>query len=279
MSPAVGRFLSSDTLIPNAFGSQGFNAYAYVANNPSSATDPSGMAALGEQILVRVYVRVEEQAGRGPGGSIIGGILRYAFLALVLGLAASIPSDTSRTASPPKPAGAPNAAGDDYRKGLTDKVAISTVAGALSLTDVVARAQARKTRSIFVAVDASALIAGLQQGQITDLEASLASRRPVVSPTAYEQATTRTGPAALTAWMEAHLGRQGQPVTDLEAAALVDLAPLLKPTRRLSLTDAKIALSAMKELLPLIARDDQLVGFLRAIGYPVQEFPRPAASP
>lgn len=59
----------------------------------------------------------------------------------------------------------PHAAGDDYVKGLTDKVAISTVTGALSLTDVIARAQARKKRSIFVAVDASALLPVYNRGR------------------------------------------------------------------------------------------------------------------
>ncbi len=42
LNPALGRFLSVDTVRPNAPGSQGFNGYAYVANNPTSWVDPSG---------------------------------------------------------------------------------------------------------------------------------------------------------------------------------------------------------------------------------------------
>jgi len=42
LSPATGRFLSADSVSPNAPGTQGFNAYAYTANNPTTLTDPSG---------------------------------------------------------------------------------------------------------------------------------------------------------------------------------------------------------------------------------------------
>ena len=43
--PATGRFLSADTVQPNAPGTQGYNRYAYVANNPTTWTDPSGQVA------------------------------------------------------------------------------------------------------------------------------------------------------------------------------------------------------------------------------------------
>ena len=41
-SPKLGRFLSADTLVPNAANPQDFNRYAYVRNNPVRYTDPSG---------------------------------------------------------------------------------------------------------------------------------------------------------------------------------------------------------------------------------------------
>ena len=44
LDPAVGRFISADTVSPNAPGTQGYNPYAYVANNPMTWTDPSGQA-------------------------------------------------------------------------------------------------------------------------------------------------------------------------------------------------------------------------------------------
>ena len=42
LNPTLGRFLSADTVRPNAPGSQGYNLYAYVANNPTTWVDPSG---------------------------------------------------------------------------------------------------------------------------------------------------------------------------------------------------------------------------------------------
>ncbi len=46
LNPAVGRFISADTVQPNAPGTQGYNLYAYVANNPTNWMDPSGHSAM-----------------------------------------------------------------------------------------------------------------------------------------------------------------------------------------------------------------------------------------
>ena len=40
--PNTGRFRSADTVQPSAPGTQGYNRYAYVANNPMRYTDPTG---------------------------------------------------------------------------------------------------------------------------------------------------------------------------------------------------------------------------------------------
>ena len=48
--PGTGRFLSADSVQPNAPGTQGYNPYAYVANNPTTWTDPSGQVALATPI-------------------------------------------------------------------------------------------------------------------------------------------------------------------------------------------------------------------------------------
>lgn len=40
--PEIGRFLSADQFVQDAFDSQAFNRYSYVNNNPLAYTDPSG---------------------------------------------------------------------------------------------------------------------------------------------------------------------------------------------------------------------------------------------
>ena len=40
--PDIGRFLSADPFVPNPFGSQSFNRYSYIENNPLNAIDPTG---------------------------------------------------------------------------------------------------------------------------------------------------------------------------------------------------------------------------------------------
>lgn len=57
LDPGTGRMLSADTVQPNAPGTQGYNLYAYVANNPTSwidttghfATSPAGPITLTQQ--------------------------------------------------------------------------------------------------------------------------------------------------------------------------------------------------------------------------------------
>jgi len=57
-NPATGRFLAADTVEPNAPGTQGFNRYAYLANNPTTLTDPGGQSALADisQWAIRVVI-------------------------------------------------------------------------------------------------------------------------------------------------------------------------------------------------------------------------------
>jgi RHS repeat-associated protein len=38
----IGRFISADTIIPDAMNPQAFNRYSYVINNPLKYTDPTG---------------------------------------------------------------------------------------------------------------------------------------------------------------------------------------------------------------------------------------------
>jgi hypothetical protein len=40
--PALGRFVSADTIVPGAGNPQNFSRYSYVLNNPLKYIDPSG---------------------------------------------------------------------------------------------------------------------------------------------------------------------------------------------------------------------------------------------
>jgi RHS repeat-associated protein len=47
--PQIGRFIQPDTIVPSAQGTQAFDRYAYVNNNPLRYTDPSGRWMCGDQ--------------------------------------------------------------------------------------------------------------------------------------------------------------------------------------------------------------------------------------
>ena len=59
--PGFGRFASEDTVVPGGDGTQGFNRFAYVGNNPCNATDPSGHSTLdtpaGKAIQIGIFVQ------------------------------------------------------------------------------------------------------------------------------------------------------------------------------------------------------------------------------
>ena len=46
-SPALGRFLTPDSIVPDVLNGQAWNAYAYVYHDPINLVDPSGYAAQG----------------------------------------------------------------------------------------------------------------------------------------------------------------------------------------------------------------------------------------
>jgi RHS repeat-associated protein len=49
--PATGRFLSPDSVQPNAPDTQGYHRYSYVANNPTTWTDPTGYQVATQPVL------------------------------------------------------------------------------------------------------------------------------------------------------------------------------------------------------------------------------------
>jgi len=47
--PTIGRFMQADTFVPTSQGTQGFDRFAYINNNPVNGTDPTGMWMCGDQ--------------------------------------------------------------------------------------------------------------------------------------------------------------------------------------------------------------------------------------
>jgi RHS repeat-associated protein len=58
VDPFIGRFLSPDTVVPNAPGTQGYGLYAYAADNPATWTDPSGHQAVAVPATPSVWASI-----------------------------------------------------------------------------------------------------------------------------------------------------------------------------------------------------------------------------
>ncbi|HUG15783.1 MAG TPA: RHS repeat-associated core domain-containing protein [Thermomicrobiales bacterium] len=87
-NPATGRFVSMDTVQPNAPGTQGYNRCAYVANNPARWTDPSGHSVGDVATLL------------GPIGMLVGQMQALVTLTLMPATRGNATEYHSRTARP-----------------------------------------------------------------------------------------------------------------------------------------------------------------------------------
>jgi RHS repeat-associated protein len=65
--PALGRFMSADPKVTNPFSSQSLNRYSYVANNPLTSVDPTGLEAIADD------PNADGGGGGGGGGGGSGG--------------------------------------------------------------------------------------------------------------------------------------------------------------------------------------------------------------
>jgi RHS repeat-associated protein len=129
LNTGLGRFISPDSLFPNAAGTQGYNYQAYVANNPVSRTDPSGhtFAEFAFQV-VRAAVIVAATA-----------LVLYALIQAVrvdsclLGAVAVCPPGVYPPRAPRIPAGGAGAsAADEIASGMMRSVATLTRAAAVA---------------------------------------------------------------------------------------------------------------------------------------------------
>jgi hypothetical protein len=125
-------------------------------------------------------------------------------------------------------------------------------------------------------VDANPLIRGLDYGEMDKLDTALAGRAPVVSPQAASEYLTRGNAERFSEFLTSRGGRIGSDVTDAQAAALRSQANSITDqfgnTRSLGVGDSYVVGSAMNDGVPLITQDRQIIGFLRAVGYPVEPF-------
>ena len=76
--PELGRFMQADTIVPPTQGTQGFDRYAYVNNNPLRYTDPSGHC-IGPLLVVCFMVGtwVVENAAVITAIALTGAIVSY----------------------------------------------------------------------------------------------------------------------------------------------------------------------------------------------------------
>ena len=120
------------------------------------------------------------------------------------------------------------------------------------------------------ALDANALIQGLEKGELTALDHALAGRIPLVSRTAAKEFLAQGDANVLREFLRARDGGIGRTATAEQIANLQAQARVLGRVLRMS--DAAIVGSALTEEAVIITRDIRLLKFLRAAGIPVRSF-------
>ena len=94
--PLTGRFTTADSESPNGAGTQGYNAYHYTGNNPTTRTDPSGhtwletipaaLQVLGEVVVLLVEtMRLVMRSDALPGWvkQFLGALITFGLLMLM----------------------------------------------------------------------------------------------------------------------------------------------------------------------------------------------------
>jgi hypothetical protein len=121
-----------------------------------------------------------------------------------------------------------------------------------------------------VALDANALIRGLEKGELAALDAAISGRIPTISITAAKEFLVKGDVSVLREFLASRGGYVGeaataQQISQLQAQAQV-LGRVLRPK------DAAVVGSALNEGATIITRDEKLLRFLNAAGIPVQKF-------
>jgi len=121
-----------------------------------------------------------------------------------------------------------------------------------------------------VALDANALIRGLEKGELAALDAAIAGRIPTISITAAKEFLKKGNAAILRKFLAERGGHIGKAATEAEIQALRNQATLIG--RVLRAKDAAVVGSALKESAVIITRDEKLIRFLNAVGIPASRF-------
>jgi hypothetical protein len=138
------------------------------------------------------------------------------------------------------------------------------------LSEEVAEVEMRQGPRGTAALDANALIRGLEGGELAAVEGALAGRTPTISITAAKEFLRKGDVGVLREFLSARGGRLGQAATAEQIQALQAQAQVIG--RVLRAKDAAVVGSAVREGAPLITRDQRLLRFLEEVGISSESF-------
>jgi RHS repeat-associated protein len=269
---ALGRFTTRDPVTPAPGSTLIANPYAYAGNDPLNFTDPTGQQ-------LGILHDIERGAETVAGG--VGHTLTTAGRDLGNWLGRDLGGWLGRDL------------GNDIVRGI-DFLGHETVSlldrgrhdAAVILHDVkqaaatvigiiLRRLLGRLSAPPGAGLDTNVVIRGLDKGQMDKLVRALNRRAPVVSPQAQlEYLAKSPDPRRLNTFLQAHQGRIGSQVSAAEFKAVQKRAQSITDRfgnrRNLTDEDARVVASTMKDRIPLIANDNQIIRFLQAIHYPVE---------
>ncbi|MGE3298664.1 MAG: RHS repeat domain-containing protein [Porticoccaceae bacterium] len=83
--PVLGRFIQADSIVQDPFDPQSLNRYAYVLNNPLSATDPSGNISFKNALKLGVAIGITIATSGASASLLAEGLVGQAFATAVAG--------------------------------------------------------------------------------------------------------------------------------------------------------------------------------------------------
>jgi RHS repeat-associated protein len=121
-----------------------------------------------------------------------------------------------------------------------------------------------------VALDANALIMGLEKGQLNAIDNAVNGRIPIISITAAKEYLQKGDVNILREFLTTRGGNVGKAATEEQIKGLQDQATAIG--RVLRYKDAAVVGSAVQENAELITNDKKLLNFLNAVGIPARSY-------